>query len=205
MLNNMADMNGDVKRLSRLEQVRALSDPTRLRLLELFKERRMTTMQAAAAMGVPPTRLYHHVKLLEQLGFIKLVEERRNRGTIEKYFQAVARAFSVDPTLFEGGSPRAQAARSLAANMLTTVLDRARAEAADSMAGGLIGRTGAATPIIIHSHIKAGPKGLQKVTARIKRCVDDIRKLHTDVPAADMNTYTLIMGCFQIRKAESAR
>jgi DNA-binding transcriptional ArsR family regulator len=201
----MVAMNGDVKRLSRLEQVRALSDPTRLQLLELFKERRMTTMQAAAAMGVPPTRLYHHVKRLESLGFIKLVEERRTRGTIEKYFEAVARAFSVDPTLFEGGSPRAQAARSLAANMLTTVLDRARAEAADSLAAGLIGRSGAEPPIIIHSHLKTGPKGLAKVKTRIKRCVDDIQKIRADGQGRELQTYTLVMGCFQIRRGEGPR
>jgi DNA-binding transcriptional ArsR family regulator len=74
-----------------LTQVRALSHPLRLRLLELFAERPRTTMQAAEALDEAPTRLYHHVATLERAGLVRLRETRPNRGTIEKYFEAVAR------------------------------------------------------------------------------------------------------------------
>ena len=75
-----------------LAQVRALSHPLRLRLLELFAERPRTTMQAAEALNETPTRLYHHVAALERAGLVRLRETRPNRGTIEKYFEAVAKA-----------------------------------------------------------------------------------------------------------------
>ena len=80
-----------------LAQVRALSHPLRLRLLELFVERPRTTMQAAEAMGEAPTRLYHHVAALERAGLVRLRETRPNRGTTEKYFEAVR------PSNLEGG------------------------------------------------------------------------------------------------------
>jgi len=72
-------------------RVRALAHPLRLRLLELFAERPRTTMQAAQALGEAPTRLYHHVAALERAGLVRLRERRPNRGTVEKYFEAVGK------------------------------------------------------------------------------------------------------------------
>jgi DNA-binding transcriptional ArsR family regulator len=73
-----------------LDQVRALSHPLRLRLLELFAHQPRTAKQAAEVMGEPPTRLYHHVAALERAGLIRLRETRQNRGTTEKYYEAIA-------------------------------------------------------------------------------------------------------------------
>jgi DNA-binding transcriptional ArsR family regulator len=76
-----------------LEQMRALSHPLRLRLLELFAEHPRTTKQAAEALGESPTKLYHHVAALERAGLVRLRETRQNRGTTEKYFEATRSRF----------------------------------------------------------------------------------------------------------------
>jgi DNA-binding transcriptional ArsR family regulator len=81
------------KEMAGLEQVRALSHPLRLRLLELFAECPRTTKQAAEALGEAPTKLYHHVAALERAGLVRLRETRQNRGTTEKYFEAAASRF----------------------------------------------------------------------------------------------------------------
>lgn len=84
---------GRTRRLAGMEQVRALSHPLRLRLLELFAEYPRTTKQAAEVLGEAPTRLYHHVAALERAGLVRLRETRQNRGTTEKYFEASAQRF----------------------------------------------------------------------------------------------------------------
>lgn len=76
-----------------LDQVRALSHPIRLRLLELFAAKPRTTKQAAEVLGEAPTRLYHHVAALARAGLIRLRETRQNRGTTEKYYEAAAHRF----------------------------------------------------------------------------------------------------------------
>lgn len=76
-----------------LEQMRALSHPLRLRLLEVFAERPRTTKQAAEALGESPTKLYHHVAALERAGLVRLRETRQNRGTTEKYFEVTQNQF----------------------------------------------------------------------------------------------------------------
>jgi len=103
----------------RLEQVRALAHPLRIRLFEAFARGPKTTKQAAELLGLPPTRLYHHVNALEAVGLIRLKETRPVRGTIEKYYEAVARKMMVDANVF------GEATGGLS-GMLASVMDEAR-------------------------------------------------------------------------------
>jgi DNA-binding transcriptional ArsR family regulator len=85
-------MQLDSYRISDLEQVKALAHPLRMRIIEaLAASEPMTTKQVAESLGEKPTRLYHHVDLLEKTGLIRLTHTRQNRGTTEKYFEAIAR------------------------------------------------------------------------------------------------------------------
>jgi len=91
----------DVHMLADLGQVRALADPLRLRILEAFRDKCMTTKQVATLLEENPTKLYHHVELLERAGLIRLIKTRRNRGTVERYYRSVAVEFIVDRGLLE--------------------------------------------------------------------------------------------------------
>jgi sugar-specific transcriptional regulator TrmB len=99
-----------------LEQVRILAHPLRLKLLEHFARCPMTTRQVAAELDVPATRLYHHVNALESVGLIRLKETRPVRGTIEKYYEAVARKMVVGANVFGEGL----------SEVLANVMDEAR-------------------------------------------------------------------------------
>ena len=63
----------------------------RQRLLALFAEP-MTVKAAAERLGVPPTRLYHHLDRLRLEGLIEQVAEQRRRGAMERTFLASAAA-----------------------------------------------------------------------------------------------------------------
>jgi DNA-binding transcriptional ArsR family regulator len=108
-----------------LEQVRALADSLRLRILGALIGAPRTTMQVAELLGERPTKLYHHVDALEKAGLIRLVETRPNRGTTEKYFRAVAAQFKVAASALSPepvpGEPRSEVEA-----ILESVLDMAR-------------------------------------------------------------------------------
>ena len=124
----MAKRKKDAYQAAGLEQVRALSHPLRLRLLELFAECPRTTKQAAEALGEAPTRLYHHVAALERAGLVRLKETRRNRGTTEKYFEAAAHRIMGEPsTVFDEKS---------AAAVSVVLFDQAREELVRALAAG---------------------------------------------------------------------
>lgn len=105
------------------QQLRALAHPLRLRLLEAFALGRRTTMQVAAQLGEPPTRLYHHVGALERAGILKLVATRQVRGTTEKYYELASRQIGAIR-----GEHITDRSRAALAALASAVFDEARGE-----------------------------------------------------------------------------
>lgn len=75
-----------------LETLRALSDPLRLRMLELLAQPQ-TVKVIATKLGVGKTKLYYHLNLLEKHGLIRVVRTRVVSGIIEKSYQVTALSF----------------------------------------------------------------------------------------------------------------
>jgi DNA-binding transcriptional ArsR family regulator len=117
----------DAYALSDLEQIKVLADPLRIRILEALSQER-TTKQVAEMLGEKPTKLYHHVAALERVGLIALSRTRQNRGTVEKYYLAVARTFRAASRVFhaeqKGGKKKNAALR----KMISTFFDTTAAE-----------------------------------------------------------------------------
>ncbi len=114
----------EVYTVSDLEQLKVIADPLRLRLLELFCKNEMTTKQVAGELGEKPTRLYHHVDALERVGLIRLTRTKQNRGTVEKYYQSVAKTFRAEPALFSSDNADAEAAGDAIEEMTSGLLQR---------------------------------------------------------------------------------
>jgi DNA-binding transcriptional ArsR family regulator len=70
-------------------RLKALAEPLRLRIGLLLIEDACTVKELAAALGVPPTRLYYHVKILEEHGLIEVAERRMVSGIEERRYRAV--------------------------------------------------------------------------------------------------------------------
>lgn len=60
-------------------RARALSDPTRITILELLIERARPVNELARHLGVAPDRLYHHLDVLEESGLVRLRQIRPKR------------------------------------------------------------------------------------------------------------------------------
>ncbi len=114
-----------VYKLTELEQIKVLADPLRIRILELLCEER-TTKQVAGILGEPPTRLYHHVAALERVGLIRLARTRQSRGALEKYYVAVAKAFSADSRIFS--SPEGAQAKEATHGVAVQILENTAAD-----------------------------------------------------------------------------
>ena len=121
----------EVYTVSDLEQVKVMADPLRLRLLEHFCKKEMTTKQVAGELGEKPTRLYHHVDALERVGLIRLTRTKQNRGTVEKYYQAVAKMFKAEPSLFSQGEDVEEPNKDAIEDLTTQLLDRTAGEFRD--------------------------------------------------------------------------
>jgi DNA-binding transcriptional ArsR family regulator len=132
-----------VAHISSPEVLRAISDPTRLRILEVMVQRQdppWSVKELAAALGVPQTRLYHHVEQLLAHDVVRAVERRVVSGIIETRYRAAALSFQLDRRLFEGD---ADEATRMLHDTLVTVFDTARDEIEAAMRSGALDPSGA--------------------------------------------------------------
>lgn len=112
--------------LSRLDQLRALADPLRLKLVEALVARERSVADLARAVGAPVTRLYHHVELLLEAGLIAVARRVPRRGTQERIYRAVAREYQLDGSLLDldaGGGRSAEDLIQLGRSVLGTALE----------------------------------------------------------------------------------
>jgi len=91
--------------ISSLDQMRAIADDLRLRIFDRLTRQPMTVTQLGDTLGVAPAKAHYHVRELERVGLVKLVETREKGGILEKYYRAVARDINVSPGLLRGLSP----------------------------------------------------------------------------------------------------
>src|SRR5579863_3964276 len=85
--------------IENIEQLRAVADLLRLRIIDMLGKQPMTATQLGERLGEAPAKMHYHVRELEKVGLLKLVETREKGGILEKYYQPVARELSVNKAL----------------------------------------------------------------------------------------------------------
>lgn len=95
--------------IENLEQLRAIADMLRLRIIERLDKRPMTVTQLGEELDMAPARVHYHVRELERVGLLKLVETREKGGILEKYYQPIAREIGVGKALLSAPRDEAQA------------------------------------------------------------------------------------------------
>ncbi|WZL71815.1 helix-turn-helix domain-containing protein [Clostridiaceae bacterium 35-E11] len=87
-----------------LEQIKAIAHPYRLEILKCFEEEQpATTKQVADKIGEPHAKVNYHIKTLQKVNILELVDERVKSGIIEKYYLPSARMFIVDKSIINFG------------------------------------------------------------------------------------------------------
>ena len=111
------------------EQLRALADPLRARLLELVLERAATVTEMAQAVDRPKSTVAYHVNLLVRAGLLRVVRTRRVRAIEERFYGRVAR------TLYIGVLSRPEDEQVVAAinGLAEAAAESAAAHAADEL------------------------------------------------------------------------
>jgi DNA-binding transcriptional ArsR family regulator len=87
----------DTMLISDPEQLRALADDLRGRIISLLRERAWSTQQLARELAIPKGTVGYHLKVLERAGLIRVVHTRQVRAVTEKFYGRVARLFLFEP------------------------------------------------------------------------------------------------------------
>lgn len=187
--------------LTEVTQLKALSDPLRLRLVEIMSEdaeSRWAAKDLAARLETKQTKLYHHLTLLEEAGIIRVAETRMVSGIQERRYQAAARTFRVDRSLLTGEGS------SGVAGVLDAVFDKARLEIMNAMDAGLIKldepRDDRHRMALWMSHARLSPASVRRVMRQIERLADLDAK---DEPQG--TDYGLVVGFYPRAAKDSDR
>lgn len=157
--------------ITTLEQFKAISDPTRSRILGIIQHQPATAKQIAQTLNMPPGTVGHHLQVLQSAGLAQVVARRLIRGIVAKYYTRTARIFQYD-------LPPEIAGRFSATMEIVT---HARDELADALADygeGMVEHDG-------FSHARVSPER----AAYYQRKMDDLMEemiLETPDPTGDV-------------------
>jgi DNA-binding transcriptional ArsR family regulator len=179
--------------LTDLEQLRVASDALRLQLLDLMSsepQRAWTARELAEALETKQTKLYHHLALLDEHGFIRVAETRMVSGIQEKRYQATAISFRVERSLLSGagGEPAF-------AEVLDAIFDKARNEIMASIRAGLIDMAEEEPErrrmTLSFSHARLSEASIRKLMRQVRKLaeVDDLEE-SAGIP------YGLVVGLY---------
>ena len=85
--------------LTKSEQVKAIADPTRTKILQVLDDRPASAKQLAGLLDMTHGKVGHHLKVLERHGLIEVVEERSVRALTEKLYGPTYDYLRVDTDL----------------------------------------------------------------------------------------------------------
>jgi DNA-binding transcriptional ArsR family regulator len=166
--------------LDDLEQLKVASDALRLQLLDVMSsdpQRGWTAKELAEALETKQTKLYHHLALLDDHGFIRVAETRMVSGIQEKRYQVTAIAFRVERSLLSGAG-----GESAFAEVLDAILDKARNEILASIRAGLIDPAEQEPErrrmTLSFSHARLSEKSIRKLMRQVQKLasVDDLEE-----------------------------
>src|SRR6266568_917526 len=102
-----------------VEQLRAIADTLRIRILDLTEKQPMTATQLGEKLGMATAKVHYHVRELEKVGLLELVETREKGGILEKYYQPIAHSITIDRALLNVPSDEAHEALNTILNQIT--------------------------------------------------------------------------------------
>jgi len=82
-----------IQPLHSFEQLKLLADPRRLDILRRLMAAPASLTQLGQALGEHPAWVRHHLKQLEAVGLVELVETHIESGVVEKFYRAKAGGF----------------------------------------------------------------------------------------------------------------
>lgn len=186
--------------------VRVVTDPLRLRLFELVRERPRTVKELAAELEAPVTRLYYHVNLLEKHGVIRVASTRVVSGITEKTYAATASRISIDRSLF---APDAAAAEEGAGAFVTVVLDGAKAEIRRGIGAGRIDPTnkepGEGGMLLGRLWFRLTPEQVAAFMRRFDALEEEFGAFRDLDAGPEATTYEMVVGFYPIAEANGLR
>lgn len=193
------DLPIEVFIINDLDTLNVVSDPLRVRILDVLRGEPQTVKQLNDILRIGVSKLYYHVKLLEQHHLIRVYETRVVNGILEKHYQATAYKLSVDHALFSSSLAPASAATGLDV-FLSAVLDDTRKDIHQSVREGLI-ELNTDAPLerqlfLGRCWARLSPAQARQFRSRLDALADEFLSTAPDPDSQDLQWYEWLDGLY---------
>ena len=174
----------------------AVLDPLRSRVLGALAEPGSAST-VAATLDLPRQKVNYHVRALEELGLVELVEERPRRGLTERVVVASARSYTVSSSALGAIAPDTERVDKLSARYLIALAARMIREV-----GGLARRADVAgkplATLSIDTELRfATPDARAAFAEDLANAVTALAAKHHDESAPDGRWHRLVVAVHQ--------
>jgi predicted transcriptional regulator len=190
-------MMEDTLVIDTVDQLKIFADPLRQQLLQSFCCNPSTIKLVAQEMGEKPSRLYHHVEMLEQNGFLEVVDTKQIRGTVEKYYQTVARKIIVDHAMV--GSLEEEAGDPATKNVVMNTIQACLVDARDHFDDESESEVNQAEVILAQAKMELTPSQIQMFEEKLDRLLEEIQEI--EPKDEEPVTYSFTAACFPIKRS----
>jgi DNA-binding transcriptional ArsR family regulator len=167
-------------RSSEVERLKALANPLRMRILEQVAMQPMTVSAVAAALGESRTKLYRHMDLLRQRGFVEVASTRKVSGITERTYRAISGSLVFDrpfPGVRTSESERA------VAESLRTMFDQTTADILEAIASGRVDLTdkdkSAGTLVAFRAFAQITEGQVEEFVLRMQALIEELEVMKT--------------------------
>ena len=194
--------------ISDVETLKALSDPVRLRILEVMvqaADEDWTVKRLATALGVGPTKLYHHVAILEERAFIRASGKRVVSGIIETRYRIAQLSVRLDRALLSGSGPADETAAALD-EVLRSIFDAALVDVGRALRSGALEldpAPGSGRGILRQDLTRLSPARAAELRDRLVALLDEFDGDDADPDAASWSAYGVLVALYPVVDASA--
>lgn len=170
------------KVLSTLEEIKVFTDPFRIKILLTLNQDPMTVKQIADKLKEVPSKVHYHVKELERINVLEIVEKRENAGIIEKYYYPTAKEFRIEKLISKEEGWKEH---------IGSLKDVFFKNASEDYKNFLYNKTDDDQEIFNYGAIHLTDEEFIELEKKVKEFLDKCNKRE------DTKTYTFIMGLFK--------
>jgi DNA-binding transcriptional ArsR family regulator len=178
-----------------LETLKVISDPLRIRIVDLLRQAPATVKALASRLQLTPRSLYYHINLLERHGLVRVVSTRLVSGILEKRYQATAYLFMFkDIEKSAGGAQGTEA-------MMSSFLRITDEEIRDSLRAGRLSldmHAPVAARLTWNWHLlELPPERAEEFAGRLERLIEEYQAPPAAAtPPDETRTYRLLCTFF---------
>ena len=195
--------------ITKLETVRVLADPLRLRLIEAMAtqlDHAWSVKELARALREPPTKLYYHVNMLEEHGLLVVTGSQLVSGILEKRYQLVAASIGVDRAVLSAGDSGVDdAIHSVINTIFSTAEEDIRTAIRAGIASLHAGPEGERERIVLSKSLdRMTPERAQAFRERLLALLAEFDAQPGETPApADSRAYGLVVAFYPMAPTPS--